>query len=163
MRALVCSLKLCAPSRSSFPPVQPAEGVVRVPFAFYEWYKGHVGTSVSQTIIIPNEQDLSAYALQFLVASWWLLKQIPARSDGQHMGGLGRQDLILISYRSHGLIPFSHPEYLAQAFLHHPIHCHIPCQQHFSFSCQQVFFLSYKPISFCLLHFIAPTCLYSFF
>lgn len=113
----------------------------------YEWYKGHIGTSVSQIIIIPNAQELSAYVLQFLVASWWLLKQIPVRSDGQHMGSLRRHHLILISYRSHGLIPFSHP-YLAQAFLHHPLHCHVPCQQHVSFSYQQVFFLFYKPVPF---------------
>lgn len=44
----------------------------------------------------PNAPGLSAFVLQFLVASWWLLKQITARSDGSTQGA--EEDRISFSY-----------------------------------------------------------------
>lgn len=94
---------------SSFPPVQPAEGGQWIPLLFI-W----VVQRPHRNICFPNNHysqwgpnapGLSAFVLQFLVASWWLLKQI-SQVRWQHTGGWRRQDLILISYRSHGLIHF---------------------------------------------------------
>lgn len=50
-------------------------------------------------------------------------------------------DLILIPCKTHGLIPLPHSQHQAWAFLHRPVHWHIPRLQRFSISHQQVFFL----------------------
>lgn len=85
---------------SSFPPVQPAEGGQWIPLLFI-W----VVQRPHRNICFPNNHysqwgpnapGLSAFVLQFLVASWWLLKQITARSDGSTQGAEG--DRISFSY-----------------------------------------------------------------